>query len=289
MPLATTTMIPRLSRLWTACFGDSKAYTAYIFENLITPGHCVAREDHDTVSCMLFFEPFTLKGGGQPFKGAYIYGVATDPAYRGRGLSTHLLEEAHTLLQSAGYSLSVLVPASESLFDFYAQRGYVPFSDICRISPDDRDNEIAPRDVALTQARLQDLYDDRERFFSSSCAYVSWPPSYLEYTGKECAHFGGEVLRVIAGREEGYAVCYVSPDAVYIKEMMLSYALFDTAAASIRKRYGERRCIFNMPADFGAQYDRPVLPYSMVKWYDKSGCIRRTEAETPPYIAFTLD
>ena len=53
-----------------------------------------------------------------------IYGVATDPDYRGRGLASGLMREAMRRIAEEGADAAILIPSQESLKDFYAPFGF---------------------------------------------------------------------------------------------------------------------------------------------------------------------
>ena len=57
-------------------------------------------------------------------KGFYVYGVATGKEYRGKGISTKLLEYAKGFVDEKKADFLVLVPRNEGLFEFYVKRGF---------------------------------------------------------------------------------------------------------------------------------------------------------------------
>ena len=79
----------------------------------------VAEQDGKIV-CMLHALPQVLKAN-RTHKAAYLYAIATKEEYRGRGLCGKLMAYAE---QNLDADCCVLVPASESLFDFYKKLGY---------------------------------------------------------------------------------------------------------------------------------------------------------------------
>lgn len=110
----------QLRNLWKATFGDSEAFLDDFFQTAYAPDkvRCVLEEDK--VIAALYW----LDCSYQEEKIAYIYAVATDENYRGQGIGSKLLENTHEHLRGLGYAGTILVPAGEKLFDFYAKRGY---------------------------------------------------------------------------------------------------------------------------------------------------------------------
>lgn len=109
----------RLRQLWRQAFHDPEDFLDLFFG---LPGCldrcCTARRDGKIVSALYWFD-CTFQGR----KLAYLYGAATDPAYRGRGIFGVLMEDYHAVLKDRGYAGSLLVPA-EGLAEMYAKMGY---------------------------------------------------------------------------------------------------------------------------------------------------------------------
>ena len=56
--------------------------------------------------------------------GAYLYGIATDPEYQHRGISSRLISKMLETCKSNGADFSFLIPADEGLIPFYEKFGY---------------------------------------------------------------------------------------------------------------------------------------------------------------------
>ena len=108
-----------LKRLWKTVFGDPDDFIDAFFQIAYSPDRCrYLTQDGQIVSALYWFDCQC-----QGRKLAYLYAVATDPAHRGKGLASQLLNETHSHLQALGYSGAVLKPA-EGLFPFYERLGY---------------------------------------------------------------------------------------------------------------------------------------------------------------------
>ena len=108
-----------LKRLWKTVFGDPDDFIDAFFQIAYSPDRCrYLTQDGQIVSALYWFD---CQYGGR--KLAYLYAVATDPAFRGQGFASRLLAETHSHLQALGYSGAVLKPA-EGLFPFYERLGY---------------------------------------------------------------------------------------------------------------------------------------------------------------------
>jgi predicted N-acetyltransferase YhbS len=128
---------PQLMALWAQAFGDSPGVIQDYFANRHADENMLVYVEEKTLCGMLSMLPLTLTAGGAAYPARYVYAVATAPAFRGRGIATELLNRAHGEMARKGDQASVLVPASASLFDYYAKRGYRTafFLDIRKFDP----------------------------------------------------------------------------------------------------------------------------------------------------------
>ncbi len=109
--------------LYESAFGsESREFNEALFRFAYPHYLRVIREGDKPVS-MLFSIPYPIQIGGALAKARYLYAVATDRAYRGRGLATQLIQ------QEIARGLPVFLrPSSASLFGFYQKAGLLPFS-----------------------------------------------------------------------------------------------------------------------------------------------------------------
>ena len=81
---------------------------------------------------MLFAELNIISENGKKYTGAYLSGIATVPAERGKGYAGKLIE--YTLKNLGDIDIYYLIPASNSLFDYYKKFGYSIFPFLCFLS-----------------------------------------------------------------------------------------------------------------------------------------------------------
>ena len=109
-----------IKQLWIKVFGDSEEFveqfltTCYDSENIFT--HC----EQGRVVSMVHLLPFRTAEGERV---DYLYGIATDPEWRGRGFASELILRA---LRKAEYESRavVLIPSSEEVKPFYEMFGF---------------------------------------------------------------------------------------------------------------------------------------------------------------------
>lgn len=116
--------IPALRALWQQAFGDTEAFLDSFFSRAYAPQRCRCILVGDTVAAALYW--FDCTWEGKPI--AYLYAVATDEDFRGKGLCRRLMEHTHAHLKSQEYHGCILVPGSPSLFSLYEKMGYATCS-----------------------------------------------------------------------------------------------------------------------------------------------------------------
>ena len=105
--------------LWKTCFGDSEAFMDIYFSKKYTPASNIVRQADGTVVAATQLLPYVLGMYGKAMPVGYISGLATLPAYRGKGYASRILHEAHHRLADTGALLSFLIPGNEALRAYY--------------------------------------------------------------------------------------------------------------------------------------------------------------------------
>lgn len=112
-----------LSSLWQEAFGDGDAFWHTFSTTAMDAERCLTSTVDGQLAGALYW--FDCACREKPV--AYVYGVATAKAFRGRGVCHGLMEKLHRHLHEKGYAGTVLVPGEESLFRFYETMGYKTF------------------------------------------------------------------------------------------------------------------------------------------------------------------
>ena len=115
-------LIPDLRDLWKKAFGDTDDFLDLFFSTAYAPERCLCAVEDGRVQSVLYWFDCYLKNE----KIAYIYAVATDPAFRGRGLCRKVMEQTMTVLRDRGYAAAMLLPQEEWLIAMYAGMGFTP-------------------------------------------------------------------------------------------------------------------------------------------------------------------
>ncbi len=112
--------IPALQRLWETAFQEDDGFLDAFYSTAFSPGRCICAETKGHVAAALYWLEASCTG--QPL--AYLYAVATDPAYRNRGLCRAIMAAAEEKLKGEGVQGILLVPAEPGLAQMYEKMGY---------------------------------------------------------------------------------------------------------------------------------------------------------------------
>ena len=107
--------------LFDMIFDEDKVFNEYFFKNIFNINNLLVYMHNNRIIAMTQTIPYRINGIGEL---TYIYGAATHPKYRNNGLMSELLNKSFELDKQKGFAGSILIPANESLFDFYAKFGY---------------------------------------------------------------------------------------------------------------------------------------------------------------------
>lgn len=111
--------------LWKEVFHDADPFLDLYFSRRFTPENTYTiQEDGYLMSAMQSLS-YRVLYRGRELRAGYVSGLATRADLRGRGLGTSLLSSVHRDLYCRGRHLSLLIPATERLFDYYKRLGYV--------------------------------------------------------------------------------------------------------------------------------------------------------------------
>lgn len=121
--------VPALTELWVRVFGDTEEFVSGFFRMLPDMGSCVLIEKNGRIiaeACVITGFELQLAGGGASECG-YIYAVAVDGAFRGRGIGKALVKAAARLARDRGARIVCTLPATAELYGFYSgAAGLVP-------------------------------------------------------------------------------------------------------------------------------------------------------------------
>lgn len=230
---AETSHIASAKRLWQQAFGDTEEAANYYFSHLHQNANMLIDTENGSLAAMLTMLPLELHHNGRVCNARYIFAVATDEKYRSRGISTRLIEYAHDYMANNGADFSVLTPASETLFDFYAKRGYERAFFVNKRSV----SVCCAREIAqkckLSPCNAGEYYDIRMTSCKNGTAFAAWNIDMLAKIMEYVRFCGGEFYKL--EMTDGFAAAYVhaNADEIAIKELVTCNVSPDEAIAAL--------------------------------------------------------
>ena len=108
--------------LWMKSFGDEEQFADSFIMRYYSRERMLTAEVESRTAAMLHLVPFDTELG----RTTYIYAVATDPAFRSRGLASQLMREAMQAVAERGDDAAFLIPTpgQEWLHGFYGRFGF---------------------------------------------------------------------------------------------------------------------------------------------------------------------
>ncbi len=107
--------------LWQRVFGDSREFIDMFLTNVFRAENLFCREEQGRVVSMAFVVELQTKYGPT----GYLYAVATDAEWRGRGMAQAVVDEAVKEMRRRGYAAAMLIPSHLGLKEYYRRFGFV--------------------------------------------------------------------------------------------------------------------------------------------------------------------
>lgn len=215
--------IEELKLLWKEVFGDTDDYLESFFSGVYDETHTLVHCIDGTVVAALYMIPYDICMGNQRYKAMYLYALATKEEYRGKGIMSGLIKRAHDIGRERGYIMSFLIPAGESLYQYYKKMGYdivyyqnrllISRQDIINISR----NEINPTGgyqiKNLSNQKFLELY---EKSFTKQNSKIKYSNGLNLFYLETLQQDGGEILSICDENEnrEIYALLYPMKDSL---------------------------------------------------------------------------
>lgn len=238
-----------LRQLWKQAFGDTDSFLDSFFTSGFSPNRCrQITIDGKVVSALYWFDcAFNGK------KIAYLYAVATDEAYRDRGLCRLLMEDTHRHLKGLGYAGALLVPGNAGLFAFYKKLGYRTCSSVSEFTCK------ADGAASLKFITIDDYFHRRKSYLPAGS--VEPDGAMLNFLSEQYFFYAGENFVLCATAEK---------DTLVVSELLGDISAAPGIVAAMGKKQGR----FRTPGN-----DKPFgMYYPLTYGQDK-----------PSYFALALD
>lgn len=123
----TENLQSEIKELYQSVFGDSDELTSLILDNSTVP-YSALDADKDRVVACGFVRMKQLRSFNTILQIPYLFGIATDPAYRRQGRAAKVVRKLLYALYNEKCPLAMLCPATTELYNYYYGMGFVRFN-----------------------------------------------------------------------------------------------------------------------------------------------------------------
>lgn len=184
---ATEDDLPQMMYIWRTVFGDSDAYIRFFFEERHALSDALLLTVQGEVISQLFLLPAQVRCGMQSFSVFYLFAAATLPSHRGCGYMGELIRAAQQKCRSQGIDGIVLLPAEDSLYDYYERFDFeTAFSR--KVWHGARGQLLALCEPAALDSENAEAFLWRNQQRTDG---IAWSKSALQYALREQAKFRG--------------------------------------------------------------------------------------------------
>lgn len=236
----TPQMLPALSRIWEACFGDSPDYIDFFMEKRFHTCRSFVWLEEGTPVGAAYLLPCTL--GDRP--AYYGYAVGVHPDFRRRGICGEILRHAEAFCRQQGAVFFVMPrPGVEA---YYLKRGFRPgfYHQFHRILP----RRASPAGLEVSEAETEEYLLLRDLFFRGP-GYVAWDAAATAYALEEQRRCGG-FAHILSWRGKRYLLFGTKQGEVLrLRETTLTPAQAEAVSPWLCAFYGVSELEVECPAD----------------------------------------
>lgn len=203
--------VPALTALWADSFGDGEALIRTFFRLLPGMGGGITAEAEGRIAGMAFLidDLQLVLTDGREARCGYLYAVAVDPAFRGRGLGAALSRAAFALGREGGAEILCTEPADEGLFGWYEKILGVS----CALR---RRCERIPAAHGAPVRHDAEHYRERRETLLAGLPHLRPGFTALNFAWHLCAENGGGLYAV----GDGIAAAYAEDGRAVIRELL---------------------------------------------------------------------
>ncbi|MBQ2907439.1 MAG: GNAT family N-acetyltransferase [Bacteroidales bacterium] len=231
--------------LWDKCFSEEdKRFVDLYFKMRYNDEDNIFIEREGKVVSALQLISYPFSYYGKTIGCAYISGACTDPDYRSQGLMNELILKSLKKAKNNGACFAALIPASESLFNYYSGTNFVTTFDYSKmhinISRQTATNTQQSVMVSRFEPESEEEFYEVYEYFNNKMRSRNCCIQHDEYDFKVITEdldiFDNYLLVAKYGDDIcGLAFCYLRNDAINIKDVFAeSSAIFsDLVTAAV--------------------------------------------------------
>ena len=232
--------IPALSRLWQATFGDSEEFIAGFFRFLPGMGTALCLEMGGEIigEISLITDLSLLLPNGPEMRIGYVYALAVAESFRGCGYGRALTEALADLARSTGTELLSTLPATDSLYDFYAAHGLTHILSVTQ--------QVVPAaEAPAVRLDCADYLTYRETALAGE-SHLHLGETAAAFQQFLCTCYGGGLFAAAGG------VCSATAEDGLCRISEVLSPCPEATAAAVAHVLGCDRAVFTLPSADGA-------------------------------------
>lgn len=260
--------ICKLKALWLDCFEEKPEAVDLFFEKNTDNVSCFCAEDGEKIVSALYLVHTIFNGR----KSHYLCGASTLKNFRGRGIMSGLIEYALKSAKTEGDIYSLLFPAEEKLYDFYAKLGYFPKCTAQKIIFTRRELEFYAEN-AVESTEKTDFEELQRWCFKNNFLFQN--NKFAEFAAEYYAMYDIKVIR------KNDCLAFIEETSECADIIYSAFCDFSALARSVLEATDSEKFSFTFKAESGCE---EKMRYGMIKPLAEN-------AETPEdvYIGITLN
>lgn len=260
----------RQKEIWKRCFGDPDSYIDFYYANRYKEDEtAVLLQEGEILAMLTMFPVRTVFPDHRSLNTAMLYAIATHPRYQNRGLARSLMDFSNEYLRSQKCDLSVLVPASRQLFDYYAKQGYHEgfYLRETQLFPERQESlAIFQSSPCKITSSTPEEYNRRRNELLAGRLFVSYFDEDIAYQKRLAQESGGDIFTVDIEDIEGcFAIERISSDKLLIKELILPDKFILVAIRQIAQLLSAKEYSLRTPPHLGEPLGGYIRPFGMFK------------------------
>lgn len=218
--------------LWRLSFNDSEEFIRLYFDRVYKEENTLVIEKNGRVVSALQMLPYTMTYFGTEISATYISGACTLPEMRGKGLMRELLQNALEEMKNRSVAVSILIPATYWLFDYYRTQGYTEAFDYSEHVYTRPKTPVYAPDITVMPPEVPSI-DSLYNYFNRkmrerSCCVLHTKDDFITIL-RDLELSGGQMLTALDELDEPVGMIFVFPppltihggkSQVYIKEFL---------------------------------------------------------------------
>ena len=237
--------IPAMRALWQRVFDECEAYLDAFFSLIGDIGGAAVATDEGgaLIGAAYALTGYELLSGGESPHVGYIYAVAVDESFRGRGIGAALTKCAGEICREREAVIVTTLPAEESLYAWYAQ--CIGTRHVLR-----REKKLVPahKSVDIMKLTGTEYMLWRENMLRGR-AHIHLSTPMLETQRALCEAYGGGLY----ASSDGIFAAYRDGERLIVPEILCAQGDPGDTAASAAAFLGCGEAVYFTPAERGGE------------------------------------